>query len=73
MRVEDAAARAGADLRARFDGVPAPELGGRVRGSPARAGVVAAAVVVLFAVGLTAVVRSARTSPTAGGGSGGPM
>ena len=73
MRVEDAAARAGADLRARFGGVPAPELGGRVRGSPARAGVVAAAVVVLFAVGLTAVVRSVRTSPTEAGGSGGPM
>ena len=72
MRVEDAAARAGADLRSRFDGVPVAELL-RGRGSPARAGVLVAVVVILFAVGLTAVVRSVRPSPTEAGGSGGPM
>lgn len=72
MRVEDVAARAGREMRVRFDGAAVPELVGRRTRSPARRALVVAIAVVLVAVGLTTLVRSGRSHPIAAG-SDGPM
>lgn len=71
---DDVAGRAGADVRARYDGAPAPELRGRRPASSRRALVIGLAVV-LVATGVVAVVRSARPPVRAAApvGQNGPM